>query len=165
MSLRSEITTVVVEWINNELITRLKEQLQYMDINASRSLSQSIHTDSVTIEESSIVASVVGEAYWKYVNYGVNGFLTNHNAPTWGHTGGTIQEFRESILDWIPARGIYKPDKFKTYDDFANAIVWNLMRKGKEPRPFVNEAIKEVSIEELKSKLITIFVDELKKKR
>ena len=165
MSFKNKISQALIDWVNDELIYRLREELQEEDINASRRLSQSFHIDSISLEQSAIIAGVVGEAYWKYINYGVNGSIENHNAPYWGSTGATIDELREEIREWIPARGIVKPDNFATYEVFAENIVWGVIKKGKKARPFVDDAVKELNYDELRNRLITIFVNELKKKK
>ena len=142
------LTSLMVE-LTEEVIDRLKSSLKKRDINtSSQTLSQSINISAVNFSMN---------FYWKYINYGVNGRKRNVGAPRWGKAPSGDKSFLKAIQEWIPQRGLMKPSRFKTYDEFAKAIMFSVINKGKEARPFVQDVINPQLVKELSepiSKLI-----------
>lgn len=145
---------------------QLREQLKERDINTtSLGLSQSIQPTSPTIEGSVLTIGIQAEDYWKFINYGVNGEKINRGAPNWGTQRNNGKSFHQNILEWIPKRGLMKPDKFDTYESFAWAIRRSIIDNGKEARPFYSAVINEKlvnfmrpQVEELLGRAITINI-------
>ena len=150
-----------------EVCNRLREGLKKHDANTSSlGLSQSIQPEETVTHNGSVVTiGIKAEDYWKFVNYGVNGTERSWGAPAWGSQGSQPKSFHQSILEWIPKRDITLPSAFKDYDSFAWAIQKNIIKKGKEPKPFFSEVVNNKladymrpQIEELLGEAITINI-------
>jgi hypothetical protein len=125
------------------LIDQLKAKLVEYDSNTTRlSLSQSI-APTIDTESATLDIGIEMNDYWKYVNFGVNGTEINRGAPTWGTAPTSDRSFKQSILDWIPARGLQLPPHISTYESFAYAIMTNIRKKGKEAKPFVDDVLNQ----------------------
>jgi hypothetical protein len=135
----------------DDVIKDLKAALKARDINTSSlGLSQSIVPSNVNVNGSEVSVNISMDFYWKYVNYGVNGTEVNHGAPTHGKAPAATKSFKDSILEWIPKRGVTLPQQFQTYDQFAYAIMTNVRKKGQAPRPFFDDVINDVLTQRLK---------------
>lgn len=134
---------------SNEIVGKLKEALAARDINTtSLGLSQSIGVDdNIEFTESKVSIGIKAEYYWKFVNYGVNGEFVNHGAPEWGHQPQT-QSFSKAIREWIPKRGVVAQDG--NYESLTFAIMTNIRKFGKEPRPFLQDVVNDHLIQELR---------------
>jgi len=96
-----------------DVIEQLQQKLVDYNINTSRlGLSQSL-VPSVTYKAGEVRVGLSAAFYWKFINSGVNGTEVSHGAPTWGPSPAD-QSFKQSILEWIPARGVQLPPSFKT---------------------------------------------------
>ena len=145
---------------------QLRKKLVDYDINTSSlGLSHSIQPTEVTHENGILTIGIKAEDYWKYVNYGVNGEKINRGAPNWGTQRNNGKSFHQNILEWIPKRGLIKPDKFDTYEAFAWAIRRKIIDNGKEARPFFSDVVNEKlvnfmrpQIEQLLGEAITINI-------
>lgn len=176
MSFKNKVTKAFITFLNDEVIEKLKSELTEQDISTSRRLQQSIEPNRVEFDGSNVVVELLANTYWKYINYGVDGIRDKHGAPNWGHPGGGIDEFKEEILSWMQSGGLYKgrqqngaiqpinADAFMSYDELAEAIMFGIMQAGKEPRPFVDEAIEKVDYNSLQDELISIFTDEIRRR-
>jgi hypothetical protein len=136
----------------DDVIKDLKAALKARDINTSSlGLSQSIVPSDVIVNGSEVSVNISMDFYWKYVNYGVNGTEVNHGAPTHGKAPAATKSFKDSILEWIPKRGVMLPQQFQTYDQFAYAIMTNVRKKGQAPRPFFDDVINDALVQTLKT--------------
>jgi len=127
--------------ISEDVIDQLKGKLNEYNINTSSGgLSQSIQA---TLEQDGDAVTVKTSAdfYWRYVNYGVNGTELSHGAPSHGTAPPGELSFLESIKQWIPQRGIQLPPQFSSFDSFSYAIMTNVIRNGKEARPFFSDVV------------------------
>jgi hypothetical protein len=149
-ALLTELTTDVVE--------QLKEALVARDVNTtSLGLSQSIQPSKVNVEGSEVNVQISMEYYWKFVNYGVNGTERSHGAPAWGPQPQGAKSFKQAILEWIPKRGVSLPSQFSTYDQFAYAIMTNVRKYGKEPRPFFEDVVNPALTQALRGPIETLL--------
>ena len=162
MKLQDEIKAVFIEWLNEDVIVSLKDEMNKLDINASRELTQSLHIGKATIDDNDVLVEMLMNSYWKYVNYGVNGLEVNHGAPTHGKAPKGEISFKQAILEWIPQRGYLKPDGFKTYDDWAFAIMQGIRKKGHAPRPFVNNTLNKLDTKNLTEKIVKIYANNIR---
>ncbi len=152
--------------LTNDVCERLREGLKKHNVNtASLGLSQSIQSTTAEYDGEVLTVGISAESYWKFINYGVNGTERSWGAPNWGSQPSTGKSFHQNILEWIPKRGVMLPSQFKSYDSFAWAIQKNIIRKGKEPKPFYSEVVNEKlinfmrpQIEELLGRAILINI-------
>lgn len=154
--------------LTQEVCNRLRDGLKKHDVNtASLGLSQSIQPTKVEHKGDVVTIGIDAEFYWKFINYGVNGTERSWGAPSWGSQGSQPKSFHQSILEWIPKRGVQLPSQFADYDSFAWAIQKNIAKKGKEPKPFFDEVVNDKladymkpQIEALLGQAITINIVE-----
>ena len=123
--------------ISQDICDQLKANLEKYDANTtSLGLSQSIQPNSITFEDNLLSVGISAEYYWKFVNFGVNGWKTNRGAPEWGSEAiATVP----AIKEWIPKRGIIAEDG--NYDRLAYNIVRFVNREGREGRPFFTDVM------------------------
>jgi|SRR5690625_2865972 len=160
MSLRTELRNKLVEFLNNEVFPRLREQMREgkHDINASSNLMQSIQIRNASVDVSGAVsAQIEGDFYWKFLEYGVDGIEEKHNAPFAYTVFKPSRNFHENILDWIPHTGHRKPEEFKSYEDYAWAIMINIFKRGKAPRPFVQDALDNIDFDKFEEEIFKII--------
>jgi len=135
----------------NDIIERLRQSLIDRNINTSRrELSQSMQPTALEYEGNRVSIGLEMAYYWKFINYGVNGTEVNHGAPSYGSLPPATKSFKDSILEWIPARSVQLPPQFKTYDSFAFAIMTNVRKRGQAPRPFFEDVINDQTAEFLR---------------
>jgi hypothetical protein len=134
-----------------DICDQLRANLVKYNANTkSLGLSQSIQPTKVEHVGSEVNIGIEAEDYWKFINYGVNGEEVNHGAPNWGRQRSSGVSFHQAILNWIPKRGLIKPDKFDTYDQYAWAIQSNIKKYGKAPKPFYSDVINKKIVSYLK---------------
>lgn len=147
----SPLSQLLVE-LSEEVVDQLKAALVARDVNTtSLGLSQSIHISDIEFSGSSLSISISAEFYWKYVNYGVNGTEINHGAPEWGASPPGEMSFKDAILQWIPQRGLQLPPEFNSFESFAYAIMTNVRKHGKEPRPFFDDVVNPSLVETMRA--------------
>lgn len=161
-SLGSPMNTLILG-VHQEIIDRLGVKLVEYRAVASNRLKQSL----VSIDESKpgvISVSLSAEFYWKYVNYGVNGTVINHGAPTWGPAPKGTLTFKDAILEWIKDIGL-QANPGQTYEQMAFVIMRFIKMYGAEPRPFFNDVVNpklsatlSKSISAVMKKAITIEI-------
>lgn len=140
-----------------DVIEQLQQAMKNRNINtSSASLSQSIAPTEVKFNGDSVEIGLTMEHYWKYVNYGVNGSEVSRNAPAWGSAPSAGKSFRDSIKEWIPKRGLSLPESFKSYDQFAFAIMTNIIKRGKEGRPFFEDVVNDNLIQVMREPIESI---------
>lgn len=151
--------------VHQEIIDKLGIKLVEYQAVASNRLKQSI----VSVDESKpgvISVAMSADFYWKYVNYGVNGTVMNHGAPTWGPAPKSTLTFHDAILEWIRDTGLQaKPGQ--TYEQMAFVIMRFIKMYGAEPRPFFTDVVNKQlqtylskSISAVMKKAITIEIKE-----
>jgi len=135
----------------NDIIEKLRQSLIDRNINTSRrELSQSMKPTQVEYNGNQVSIALEMAYYWKFINFGVNGTEVNHGAPSYGSLPPAEKSFKESILEWIPARSVQLPPQFKSYDSFAFAIMTNVKKRGQAPRPFFEDVINDQTAEYLR---------------
>lgn len=140
-----------------DVTDQLTASLDKYGINASRNLRQSIRPLKVTNEGGTIAIPIEADFYWKFVNYGVNGYEVNHGAPAWGRQEPQDKSFHQSILEWIPTTGTTLPDGFQSYDSWAWAIQESIKKNGKEPRPFFTDVVNDKLTEYLREPIMKVL--------
>lgn len=144
--------------LTKEVCNRLRSGLKKHDANtSSMGLSQSIQPTEVSHDGDSVNISISAEHYWKFINYGVNGTERSWGAPAWGSQGLQDKSFKQNILEWIPKRGVQLPSQFNSYESFAYAIMTNIRKKGKEPKPFYTEVVNEKLINYMRPQIEELF--------
>lgn len=147
--------------LTNNICEQLREQLKARDINTtSLGLSQSIQPTSPEIKDNVLTIGIQAEDYWKYVNFGVNGWGKNRNAPNWGERAKAT---KDKIKEWMPKRGIVARNG--DIDQTAETITYFVNKFGVEARPFYDAVINEKlvnfmrpQVEELLGRAITINI-------
>lgn len=133
--------------LSNEVVRRLQKSLVKYDANTtSLGLSQSIRPDvnNIIHDSNGVQIGIEAEFYWKFINYGVNGTMISHGAPNWGKQPKQSVSFHQSILNWIPKRGLKLDGRdggAKTYDELAWRVQAKIIREGKAPKPFFTEVM------------------------
>lgn len=149
--------------LSEDIISQLQTKLDEYNINtSSKGLSQSLAPTEVFIDSGTISVGITAEFYWKYINYGVNGTEISHGAPNFGPAPPGEKSFKEAIIEWIPQRGLTLPEQFSSFDQFAEAIMWNVRKKGKVARPFFSDVVNEGIIDNLKEPIEKVFGTALK---
>lgn len=150
----SELLISLVEGV----VSDLKDALVARNINTtSLGLSQSIGVSGISFEGDTVSVGITAEFYWKYINYGVNGTEVNHGAPEWGKAPQGVKSFKQAILEWIPQRGVMLPQEFRTFDSFAYAIMTNIRKKGKAPRPFFEDVVNNSLVAKLQEPISNVL--------
>jgi len=152
----SPLATLLQQTIQT-VIEQLAAKMDEYDINASSNLKQSMEPTDVTKEGTTVSIGLEMDFYWKFVNYGVNGTVQNHGAPAWGSTPGSGLSFKEEIGQWIRNRGIQLPAQFSTYEQFQYAIITNIIKNGKAPRPFFIDVVNDTLIAQIREPIEALF--------
>ena len=114
--------------IKQEILRRMESPIGINPRTGTNTLVDSDLYKSVevtAIDDTTLVFSIL--QHWEYVALG------------WRSTGrfpNTMDLFVRNIIDWIRRKGIPHPNK--TENSFAWAIVKSIIRRGIEPRPFIN---------------------------
>jgi len=149
--------------ITNDIIVQLQDKLKEYNVNtSSMGLSQSLAPTEVNIGNGSVSVGISAEFYWQYVNYGVNGTETSHGAPDHGAPPPGELSFQESILRWIPQRGLQLPEQFADFESFSWAIMSNIKKNGKAPRPFFTDVVNESLINKIQEPIEKVIGRALK---
>lgn len=157
---KSPLSILLQDFVN-DVVSQLTKSVEKYGISASNNLKQSIAPTSVNVNNNIVEVGVSAPFYWKYVNYGVNGFVKKHGAPNWGSTGTTRQQFKESISAWRMNVGMNlnhwkgkngKPI-YKNYSDLDDALTYLIARNGKEARPFFTDVVNDTLINKLENDL------------
>ena len=140
-----------------DVTDKLTKSLDGYDINASRNLRQSIKPTKVVQKGSEVSIEIEADFYWKFVNYGVNGSKINHGAPAWGSQPPQEKSFHQAIMEWIPTTGTTLPDGFSSYESWASAIQTNIIKNGKEARPFFTDIVNEKLVDYLREPISSVL--------
>jgi hypothetical protein len=139
---------------SEDVIKALQEKMIARDINtSSQSLSQSAQVLPIEVSNDGVSVAITMDFYWKFVNYGVNGRLVNHGAPTYGTQPPQAKTFLQAIEEWIPKRGLMLDERHKSYPQMAKAIMFSVINKGQEARPFYTDVVNESLIKALEPKV------------
>lgn len=143
--------------IANDVVDSLRKKLDEYDVNASSNLKQSLTVIPLS-KSNEVNVEISADFYWKYINYGVNGSIVNHGAPSWGkESQSNGKSFIQNIKDWVAFRGITLPSQFSSYDSFAWAIKTSVERNGKKPRPFYSDVVNEKLKNEIQEAITALF--------
>lgn len=140
------LLTDFMNQLAQDITDQLRESIDKHKISASSNLKQSITPVEATIKGSAVEVAVQADFYWKFVQYGVNGTEKSYGSPAWGKQPSTGKSFHQSILEWIPSKGVSLPQQFKDFDSFAWAIQANIKKNGQAPRPFFTDVVNEKAI-------------------
>jgi len=152
--------------ISQDICDQLKENLVKYDANTtSLGLSQSIQPNSITYENNLLSVGIDAEYYWKFIDKGVNGAggdnlkrIVHSGSPAWGRQPTPEKSFHQNILEWIPKRGVIKPDSFETYDQYAWAIMRSIIKYGKQPKPFFTDVMNTNLAEIMRPQIEALLV-------
>ena len=139
----------LLQGLTQDVVDQLTKRIEHYNIEGTNNLKQSIKPTKVENRGGQIDIGITADFYWKFVNYGVNGTEVKHGAPDWGSTPNT-KSFKESIAEWRTSKGITLPPSFSSYDSLDYAIMTNVRKKGKEPRPFFTDVVNERLVDVLK---------------
>jgi len=140
--------------LTQEVIDRIVQKGQDYNINASRNLTQSFVPTEVEYTGKEVNVGLSADFYWKYINFGVNGTVINHGAPTHGKAPSGTPSFEQAIGKWIIDRGITldgRPNGAETYDQLNYLMRRAISENGKAPRPFVTDVINDNLINVLRA--------------
>lgn len=149
----------------NDVTKQLTESIDKHGISASSNLRQSIKPQSVKLDGDTVSVEIEADFYWKYVNYGVNGFAVHHGAPNWGKTGKTREEFIQAMGAWRMNVGLNlnswtndsgKP-AFSSYEQMDKALAYLVAKNGKKPRPFFTDVVNKDLVEYLRKPIEKLF--------
>lgn len=136
--------------LSNDVVKQLQSSMDKYDISASHNLRQSIKPQSVETSGDMVSVSISADFYWKYVNYGVNGFEVNHGAPRHGKETQNTGSFHANIMEGMRARGIVAPSSFSSFESYAWAAIGKIRRDGIKKRPFFTDVVNKQLTEYLK---------------
>ena len=149
--------------ITEDIIVQLQNKIKEYNIStSSMGLSQSLAPTEVKIENGVVSVGISADFYWKFVNYGVNGTEVSHGAPDHGATPPGTLSFKESILQWIPQRGLQLPEQFGDFEQFSYAIMTNIRKHGKAPRPFFTDVVNNALINRIQEPIEKVIGRALK---
>jgi len=149
----------------NDVTKQLTDSMDSYNIRASNNLRQSILPTKVEVNGDVVTVGISAPFYWKYVNYGVNGFAVNHGAPNWGSTGATREDFKKSIGAWRMNVGINlnsftndsgKP-MFSSYDKLDDGLMYMVAKNGQKPRPFYTDVVNDKLVNYLRKPIEKLF--------
>ena len=140
---------VLLVLLCNNVLSEIKDNAFKYKINASGTMMQDFRVSEAFLESNEVTVQLAvpeDKAYWKYINYGVNGTKRNTGAPSWGLPPIGTKSFSQSIDDWMFHRGIQpdgRPNGAKTVEQLNYLIRKHIVEQGKEPRPFVSDVLNE----------------------
>ena len=146
--------SLLLQEIIQDVVTDLGKSLDSYGVNASRSLRQSIKPTKATVTNRGVEIAISAEHYWKFINYGVNGFKVQRGAPQWG-AQPKEGSFKDSILQWIKDKGIVT--QFGSYDSMAFAIMNKVRAEGQEARPFFTDVVNKELYNKMKAPIAKIM--------
>ena len=146
-------------------IKAIRSSIQDKESVASSRLKASVAPTKVTISGANVEFGVEANDYWKYVNYGVNGFAKNNNAPNWGSTGATRESFLMAISGWRQDIGMtlndWLDDKgnplFKDYETLDKTLVFMIAKNGQKGKFFLEDVVTDAYINEITANLSLIL--------
>jgi hypothetical protein len=140
---------VLLVLLCNNVLAEIRDNAFKYGVNASGTMMQDFRVSEAFLESNEVTVQLAvpeDKAYWKYVNYGVNGTKRNTGAPDWGLPPIGTKSFSQSIDDWMFHRGIEpdgRPNGAKTMEQLNYLIRKHIVEQGKEPRPFVSDVLNE----------------------
>lgn len=140
----------------NEIIGKLRKRLTHYDADSSGELAQSLIIGKVKTGNDSLEVEMLGEFYWKFVNYGVNGTLINRGAPNHGTQPTTGKTFKQMVDQWISDRGIVPRDNISS-DSLNFLIRRKIVQEGKEKRPFFTDIVNTTLERELTKQVTALM--------
>lgn len=147
--LNDPLADMTMEWTD----TVIKQMQLMADEEAGHvtQLGSLIKSSDATVSESNINLEVSAPFYWKFFNYGVTG--KGNPAPSDHYGTQVFQSIKgyqfqaayphpdmiQSIREWIPSTGLFS--EAEDYDSVATGISINILKRGLEPKPFVEEVL------------------------
>lgn len=156
------IAQMTVEWTES-VIHQLQQQADEFAGHVTQ-LGQEI-TQQGKETKQGFQITVDAPFYWKFFNFGVTG---SGNPPPSSHYGTQVfdslldykfnavnphPDMVESIRNWIPTTGLFGGQKQEDYEGIAYGISVNILKRGLQPKPFVevvfenDKIINEFTIE------------------
>lgn len=136
----------LLDTLAHDVTDQLVKSLDKYDVNASYNLRQSIIPTEAVVDDKGVSVAIQADFYWKFVQYGVNGYMIQRGAPTWGKQPSTGVSWHESTVKWMADRGITPRNKGETIDQVAWAIMRAKVRDGQKARPFFTDVVNEKTI-------------------
>lgn len=145
--------TELLQIIANDVISDLQKKLDEYDVNASSRLKQSMVVLPVEAGANEVSVKISAEDYWKFINYGVNGWGRQYSGAFPSQPSPKL----EDIKQWMSFRGITLAPQFSNYDSMAFAIIRSIDKNGKQPRPFYSDVVNMQLIKEIKEPIEALF--------
>ena len=90
--------------IGHDINVILGLKLIALQRNASGRLINSLNTETLQTNKFDFVLKIVGDYYWRYVEYGVTGENIPYDASV--RTGAGKSKYIEGLMNWIETKGI-----------------------------------------------------------
>ena len=151
--------------LTNSFVKTIRASIESKGSVASSRLKASVAPTKVTFSGASVDVGVEAYDYWKYVNYGVNGFQKNNNAPSWGSTGSTREQFLTAISGWRKDVGMTLGSwlnnegepMFKNYEQMDKSLMFLIAKNGQKGKHFLEDVVTDEFILEITRNLSLIL--------
>lgn len=162
----NESYNAILRWCR-DVVEEMQQVLNQNDSKATLNLMQSIKPKEFAPEQDKIKIEIIGDYYWKYVNYGVDGVDLKRGYPYSFRYIRPSANHIKAIKKWIT-------DKPVTIDDFddtdaeqsktnaAYAIATGTKKRGITARPFVEPVLTPAKIKELVNEIALATNKEIK---
>lgn len=146
----TEFEQTIKEWVKerNEEAKRIMEETKR---NSTGALSSSLEPRIID-NDNGIVVNILADAYWKFIDKGVNGIFNNRGSEYSFRSLGVGKDMQRSFKDFIKNRGIM-PREEQSYDSLAYALAVGVKKKGIEGNEFLTTAYNDEAIKELSKRL------------
>ena len=144
------LTTVATQ-IVSQLKTSARNQM-----GSNTILEQSIGGGGVplvTVEGNNVKIEITANEYWKYVNDGVNGVLTNRGSEYSFRTLFPSRAMVDSLQRGARFKGLSLPQGFKDYESYSYASAIKLKKEGIKPNHFVDNVLTPEFLEFIQKEL------------
>lgn len=149
----SETYNAILRWII-DVNTAMVDKLNDNDSKATLNLMQSLRVKEFPIQDDKIKMEIIGDYYWKFVNYGVDGVEFKRGYPYSFRYIRPTERHITAIKKWI----VDKPVSITNYDDTdaensieraAYGYATETKKRGIKARPFVEPILTRQKINEL----------------
>ncbi len=143
--------SLLLQKLTQEVINDLRKAMNTKDVNASYRLQQGMKPTKTIYSGKAVSVGLEMDFYWKFVNYGVNGTVVNHGAPSWGKVSSNGVTMSEALQNWERDRGIRYEDGKSNWVSKSHVPGLGIKERGQKPRPFFEDVINESLVAVLKA--------------
>jgi hypothetical protein len=129
--------------VATQIVSQLKESAR-QQMGGGTILEQSIGQGPeplVQVEGNDVKITITANEYWKFVNDGVNGVLSNVGSPHSFRTLFPNRKMAESLQRGMSMKGLSLPQGFKDYESYSYASAVKLKKEGIKPNHFVDNVL------------------------